>query len=242
MLVEDPSVAVSSGYYESKWVAERLITLAVEKNICSSTIVRICQLSGSVNGTWRVSEWVPSMVSASIALGCLPDASGVSQCTRAPLNIDKPFLFQNISWLPVDVAAVILVEFMASSAQVLHLSSPRPVAWSEVFSHFATTLGLPLVPYADWITRLELGLVSSGDVSMVRCLEHGLRLLDVFRFAADPNDPRPDVMSKFNPQVDITHGLEVSTTLRDRSIREIGLEEVSRWVNYWRVIRFIPFA
>ena len=80
--VEDPSIAVGLGYPESKWVAERLVTSAGERGIFSHTIVRVGQLSGGANGAWRTSEWLPSMVSASIALGCLPDASGVSDFYR----------------------------------------------------------------------------------------------------------------------------------------------------------------
>lgn len=84
VLINDPSIAIGSGYSESKWIAERLITLAAESNVWSPTIVRIGQVSGSENGAWRTSEWLPSMVSASIALGCVPDTSGVS--ASAPLG------------------------------------------------------------------------------------------------------------------------------------------------------------
>ncbi|KAH9934282.1 ketoacyl-synt-domain-containing protein [Fomitopsis serialis] len=221
-LVEDPSVAVGLGYFESKWVAERLITFAGEKNLWSPTIVRIGQLSGSASGAWRISEWVPSMVSASFALGCLPDASGT------------------VAWLPVDTAAAILVEFMDSSKKVLHLCHPRPVTWTQVFNYFSLILDLPLVPYSDWITRLERGLVLSEDASAMRYLEHGLRLLDIFRFAADANEPRPDVMEKLNHSADIMHGLEASPTLRDGRISEIGLDDVRSWVNYWQREGLIP--
>ncbi|KZT71132.1 ketoacyl-synt-domain-containing protein [Daedalea quercina L-15889] len=221
VLVTDPLVAVGSGYSESKWVAERLISIAGEKHIFSPTIVRLGQLSGSArNGVWRTSEWIPSMVSASVALGCLPDARG------------------DVSWLPVDAAAAALADLVDCPADVLHLCHPRPVTWREVFAHFALVLALPLVPYADWIVRLERGL--SLEAAAPRGLEHGLRLLEIFRSAADADEPTPDVMGKIVPRVDITHALVHSAALREGTLPQIGREDVRRWIEYWRREGFLP--
>ena len=72
------NVAVGAGYTESKWVAERLLEIAAERNVVQSVVIRIGQLSGGVNGAWKLSEWLPSMICASAALGCLPQGQGVS--------------------------------------------------------------------------------------------------------------------------------------------------------------------
>ncbi|KAH9934268.1 putative polyketide synthase [Fomitopsis serialis] len=186
VLVEDPTIAVGSGYPESKWVAERLVTFAAAKNILSPTI--------------------------------------------------------DVSWLPVDAAAAAVVDFTDSSEKVLHLRHPQPVTWPEVFNQFASVLNLPLAPYSDWITRLERGLVSTDETDATRYLQHGLRLLDIFRLASDPDEPRPDVMGKLVPHIDITHGLEASATLREGKVAKIGVEDVRRWVDYWRKEAFIPAA
>ncbi|KAH9934294.1 uncharacterized protein B0H18DRAFT_980690 [Fomitopsis serialis] len=221
-LVEDPSIIVGESYFESKWVAEHLITLAGENSLWSPTVVRVGQISGSKIGAWRTSELVPSMVSASIALGRLPDASG------------------EVAWIPVGAAAAALIEFMDSPETILHLRHPHPVTWSEVFKHFALVLDLPLVSYSDWFTRLERGLMLHDDADMVRCLERGQRFLEQYRCPMNPYDSRPNVMKRLNPRMDITHGLEASATLRDGVIPTIGIEEVSRWVNYWRQEGIIP--
>ena len=146
---------------------------------------------------------------------------------------------QYVAWLPVDDAAVALVDFTDSAEKVLHLRHPRPVTWPDVFKHFSSELNLPLVPYTDWVTRLEHGLVASNDASATRGLEHGLRLLDIFRLLVDPNEPRPDFMGKLVPHMDMTHALEASTTLRDGKVTEIGPEDVHRWIEYWRRESFI---
>jgi len=79
----DAALAVGSGYPESKWVAERILTLASEKTSLRPVIVRIGQLSGGRNGSWNPVEWVPSIVRSGQLLGCLPLAPGVSnRCPR----------------------------------------------------------------------------------------------------------------------------------------------------------------
>ena len=43
----------------------------------SVTTIRIGQLSGSENGYWSITDWVPILFASSVQLGCLPDARGV---------------------------------------------------------------------------------------------------------------------------------------------------------------------
>lgn len=88
----DPSLAIGSGYPESKWVAERVLTLAAEKTGIFPVIVRIGQLSGGSNGSWNPSEWVPSIVRSGQVLGCLPRAPGVNAIIRKLINHITDFL------------------------------------------------------------------------------------------------------------------------------------------------------
>lgn len=93
-VVLDARYAVGNGYGEGKYVAERvrttyvvhlrapLIQTSPEKIIATSgldaTSLRIGQISGSGNGAWAVSDWVPILVKSGLALGYLPRADGVS--------------------------------------------------------------------------------------------------------------------------------------------------------------------
>lgn len=74
----DATVAVGSGYPESKWVAEQILDRASQRTSFTPVIVRIGQLSGGRNGYWNPSEWVPSVIQTGPALKCLPDTQGVS--------------------------------------------------------------------------------------------------------------------------------------------------------------------
>ena len=52
-----------------------------------ATAVRMGQACGSkATGAWGTTEWMPSMVKSSVALGCLPAMSGVSDFLSAPLE------------------------------------------------------------------------------------------------------------------------------------------------------------
>ncbi|KAH9840927.1 ketoacyl-synt-domain-containing protein [Rhodofomes roseus] len=223
-LVDNPSVAVGTGYSESKWIAEQMLQRAAESNICQPSIVRLGQLSGGANGAWRTTEWIPSMVTASLALGCLPDGSG------------------DATWIPVDASAAAMLDFVDTPARVLHIQHPRPVSWTSVMQHFSSALNLPLAPYAEWFARLESGLSFTSDPSSTQYLERGLRLLDILRLplVADPGNPRPDVMNALVHGMDLKNALEASATLKDPGLPGIVREDVDRWIAYWHSVGYLP--
>jgi Male sterility protein len=68
----EPESCVGSGYPESKWVAERMFELAAQESSLRPIVVRITQVTGSVNGYWKAEEWVPSIVEAAVFVKCLP--------------------------------------------------------------------------------------------------------------------------------------------------------------------------
>ncbi|KAI0731474.1 ketoacyl-synt-domain-containing protein [Fomitopsis betulina] len=222
--LDNPSVSVGSGYSESKWVAEQLLKRAAERNVCDPSIVRLGQLSGGANGAWRTTEWIPSMISTSLALGCVPDGAG------------------DATWIPVDTSAAAVIDFINSSARVLHVQHPRPVSWTSAVQHISAALNLPVAPYTEWFARLESGLTFTADPASTQYLERGLRLLDFFRLPliSEPGNPRPDIMNTLVHSMDLKHALEASATLHDPSLPGISREDVDRWIAYWRSIGYLP--
>ncbi|TFY60143.1 hypothetical protein EVJ58_g5333 [Rhodofomes roseus] len=223
-LLDNPSVAVGSGYSESKWVAEQLLKRAAERNICNPSIVRLGQLSGGANGAWRTTEWIPSLISTSLALGCLPDGSG------------------DATWIPVDTSAAAMLDFLDTPARVLHVQHPRPVSWSSTMQLFSAALNLPIAPYTEWYSRLESGLSFTSDPSSTQYLERGLRLLEFFRLPllTEPGNSRPDVMNTLVHGIDLKNALDASATLQDPELPVIVREDVDRWIGYWRSIGYLP--
>lgn len=76
--IEDPSVAVQSGYPESKWIAEHILAQASLNTPLRTVVIRVGQMSGGMNGAWNTIQWVPSIVKSGLALGCLPTGDDVS--------------------------------------------------------------------------------------------------------------------------------------------------------------------
>lgn len=76
--MEDPNVPLGQGYGESKWVSEMILHAAAKATPLRPMVVRVGQISGGINGSWNSSDWVPSIVKSSIAIGCLPNLKGVS--------------------------------------------------------------------------------------------------------------------------------------------------------------------
>ena len=75
-IIDDPYL-VPFGYIQSKWVAEQLLQVANAETGLQSTVVRVGQLTGSINGAWDTNQWVPAMVKSALYLGCLPDGDDV---------------------------------------------------------------------------------------------------------------------------------------------------------------------
>lgn len=78
----DASVAVGSGYGESKWVTERLLEVVASETRLHTVSVRMGQLSGSLNGAWNAADWLPSLIKSSIYLKCMPTMDKVRRCSE----------------------------------------------------------------------------------------------------------------------------------------------------------------
>ncbi|KAJ7730966.1 putative polyketide synthase [Mycena maculata] len=75
--IEDAKIAVRTGYGESKWVGERLVQIASQRGYLNANVIRVGQLTGSVNGSWSTTHWFPALVQSGVHIGCLPDGNDV---------------------------------------------------------------------------------------------------------------------------------------------------------------------
>ncbi|KAK0495896.1 hypothetical protein EDD18DRAFT_1105817 [Armillaria luteobubalina] len=144
-------VAQENGYGESKWVSEELLRLAPGLRCL---IVRVGQLSGDLNGTWKVREWFPSVVQSASSLGCLP-------------NDDKP-----VSWLPVNVASQAILDRIDISSSIIHIVNPNPVQWPLLAHVVSDELKVKLVPYAQWFELLEKSTSDATALPALRLLPY----------------------------------------------------------------------
>ncbi|KAK0447900.1 putative polyketide synthase [Desarmillaria tabescens] len=147
----DAEFAQGNGYGESKWVLEELLRLAPGLRYL---VARIGQLTGDLNGTWKVSEWFPSVVQSAPFLGCLP-------------NDDKP-----VSWLPVNVAAQAIIDRIDISSSIVHIVHPKPVQWPQLAHIVSNELNIELVPYAEWFKLLEKSTLDAAALPAMRLVSY----------------------------------------------------------------------
>ncbi|GLB41023.1 putative acetyl-CoA synthetase-like protein [Lyophyllum shimeji] len=218
----DAAVAVGSGYPESKWVAERILTIAAEQTTLRPVVVRIGQMSGGRNGSWNPVEWVPSIVRSGEILGCLPDAPGF------------------ISWIPAHTAASALVEMRNSHAMFLHLVHPSATPWSQLFKHISELLDIPLVSYATWLAALEASESSAdGKAPNAKSVANpALRLLDFFK-SADKSLPSDEADAFGFPRLSTKVAALVAPSFGSANLLPLGRSDVESWLGYWKRIGFL---
>jgi hypothetical protein len=132
-----------------------------------------------------------------------------------------------------------LVEMRNSSEPMLHLVHPNPVPWNAVFGRIASTLKVDLVPYSDWLARLESNRVEfEGEATKkLGKKPSAFNLLDVFyRPAVIHSDPETEA---FLPKVSTEVSRRVVPSFG--SMRQLNDDNVDRWLTYWKSIGLIEF-
>ena len=78
MPLVDPESPFGSGYAESKWVVEHVLSNVAKVADIHTIVMRLGQVTGDKLGYWNEKEWFPSIVKSALYVGCLPDVPGVS--------------------------------------------------------------------------------------------------------------------------------------------------------------------
>ncbi|KAG8221462.1 acetyl-CoA synthetase-like protein [Butyriboletus roseoflavus] len=226
----DPSVAVGSGYGESKYVCERIIV----KSGLRVTSLRIGQIAGGPNGSWATTDWVPIIVKSSIALGAFPNSYGV------------------VSWMRAsDVAGSVLdVAFAEDVPEALNIVNPQRPPWAEIMSCIRdavlkqksaslTSQHLTMVPFIDWVVLLEkrADRATAEDLANIPAI----KILEFFRAMARYEDlAQTETQLKEPLRMREAGGMgDFSTTKVQRvsdtvaHMKPVGNVDAQAWVNYW---------
>jgi len=142
--VLDHGGVLYGGYTQTKWVAEKLVTIARSRGI-PVCIYRPALITGhSQTGVWNTDDVVCRLIKSFVELRAAPDI-------EAELNM-----------IPVDYVSKAVVHLSrqdTSLGKVFHLANSRPVTWRELATWIGA-LGSPVqqIPYDKWRTRLiDLG-------------------------------------------------------------------------------------
>ncbi|KAF7293886.1 Acetyl-CoA synthetase-like protein [Mycena chlorophos] len=227
----EASVALSNGYGEGKYAAERVSSFSsyfypsvidrfviwqiIAASGLRATSFRIGQVSGSSsNGSWATTDWVPAIVKSSLALGSFPSD---------PASTAAWILPEAVSQAIVDVA---LLPPESEQPFALNLVHPRPIAWDAIFSVLAGTAKMPLIPIAQWVSQVEkLARNASGED-----LERfpAIKLVEFLKAA---------LAGAVNVPFATEKAQAVSSAMKD--LRQLEDADVRRWIGYWNQAGFI---
>jgi thioester reductase-like protein len=131
---------LTSGYGQSKWVAEKLIMIASERGIpvCIYRLGRVARHSQT--GAVSTDDWLFKMIKGCIQLGMSPE------------------LEMMVEMIPVDYvskAIVAISQANSSLGKAFHITNPHQISWNYL-SNWIQSFGYPVkqVPFANW--RREL--------------------------------------------------------------------------------------
>ncbi len=131
---------LAGGYEQSKWVAEKLVTIARTRGIPVS-IYRPGRVSGhSQTGTCNTDDLMARMIKGCIQLGSIPDFN------------------MTVDLTPVDYASRCIVHLSMQKkflGETFHVVNPLPAHWSNVITWFRSFgYSLEVISYEQW--RAEL--------------------------------------------------------------------------------------
>ena len=127
---------IHGGYDQSKWVAEKLVSVAGERGF-PIRIYRLGTITGdSASGISNTGDLIPRMIKGCIQLGLAPDTDAA------------------IGMVPVDYASRAIVHLSRQpqmGSSTFHIVNPNYVPVSEL-GHIFVALGYPIkvVPYPEW--------------------------------------------------------------------------------------------
>ncbi|KAF2438847.1 acetyl-CoA synthetase-like protein [Karstenula rhodostoma CBS 690.94] len=153
--VPDIAHVQKTGYARSKYVAESIVLGAASRG-AHARVLRIGQLVGdSVGGAWNTTEGIPLMMQTAQTLGALPA------------------LDEEMSWLPVDYAARIILDLCDVTTPptsppniaplpppadlIYHVLNPTRFHWTRDMLPALSAAGLPFetLPTDQWMEKLR---------------------------------------------------------------------------------------
>lgn len=128
------------GYTQSKWVAEKLVTLADERGI-PTAIYRPTWIEGhSQTGICNRPDFLRSLIKGCIQLGLAPD-------WNMPVDI-----------VPVDYISRAIIELSRQKAlnrRIFHISNPQSISWNQLVNWIQNFgYSIQQIPFDNWLYKV----------------------------------------------------------------------------------------
>lgn len=98
--------------------------------------------------------------------------------------------------------------------------------------YIAQKFEVPFVPWAEWLGRLE-----KSKPSTLKNENAALRLLGFYKAARVDDHRDAGGISRY----DISTAMSETTVLDPENLRDIGPDDVQKWLNFWKSIGCIPY-
>jgi len=141
-MLDEHAQHLLGGYAQSKWVAEKLVTIARSRGL-PVTIYRPGRISGhSQTGVWPTEDLICRMIKGCIQLGSVPSLIAEERLELTPVDY-------------VSQAIIALSQCKRSLGQAFHLFNPATISVGELID-YTNAFGYPVrrMAYDTWIDEL----------------------------------------------------------------------------------------
>lgn len=113
----------------------------------------------------------------------------------------------------------------------LNLEHPAPYSWSTVFQAFSRELNVPLVPWTQWLNKLEEANASDPKNKL---RNPAALLIPFFRNGKVEANPKMEAPGN-TPFMTMEKALASSDNLKRALVEPIDIEgDVRKWVGHWK--------
>lgn len=130
--------------------------------------------------------------------------------------------------IPLDLTASAIFEMRNSPEETLNLVHPKPASWNSVFEFIARELGVPMVSYSEWVSRLE-----AADSPKAAQRNSALRLLDFYKSINQAYDG-PEAAGF--PTLSMDEAKRICPMLADENLQPVGPKDAKKWLSYWNSV------
>lgn len=128
----------------------------------------------------------------------------------------------------------------APEAHTLHVVHPRGVPFQSLIASAASLLNVPLVSYAEWLSKLSSEAhksqsLSAAELEKAQAANPALRLFSFFQSARIGPEWEPLSVAR----LDTARAVRVSRMLA-KNARPLGEDNVRKWISEWRAAGFLP--
>ena len=124
------------------------------------------------------------------------------------------------------------MDLRSSTKEYLHLSHPRSTPWNAVMGYVAHKFNIPLVPWTEWLDRLE-----KSEPSTLENENAALRLLGFYKTAKLEEHRDAGGVSQY----DLSIAMSETAVLGPENLSDISTDDVQRWLDFWESIGCISY-